>query len=262
MRVLKVLVAIPLWFLLVGVASPTPTPASSPSAEATATPAPTPIPTNANIALDVAAGGPNTQITVSGNSFLPGEQMSIYWDTPTKVIGSAKADGGGNFANVHVKPFAGDRPGPHRICASVNPYPCARFELQGSPTPTPAQAPSPADSPSPSPTASAVSSARLTPLDTSPPNNLDVLLKPPFIFLPVIAALGILAALVYWLLSVIPRPQRRLANASIVHRSLRPDYRPPADDNIPPQPPWPAPPPYNPEPEPPPQPPELTEPGQ
>ena len=50
---------------------------------------------------------------------------------------SATADGKGNFSGVKVKPFAGDPPGLHKICASVPPTPCAQFELQGSPTPTP-----------------------------------------------------------------------------------------------------------------------------
>src|SRR5947209_5135187 len=154
MSVLKVLVLLPLWLLLTGFAfDATPSPANSPSPSPIPSPSPTPPPTpvNAFISLDVTAGGANTSIAVSGGSFNPGEQMSIYWDTPGKVIGSTTADSHGNFSNVKVKPFAGDPPGLHHICASVPPNPCAQFDLQGPPTPTPSAPPTPSASPSPSP---------------------------------------------------------------------------------------------------------------
>src|SRR5205085_2599653 len=140
------------------------------------------IPINAFISLDVTAGGASTSITVSGGSFNAGQTMSIYWDTPNKVIGNATADGHGNFNGVKVKPFAGDPPGLHHICASVQPHPCAQFELQGPPTPTPAASPSPSDvpSPSPSPTVSASATTSPTPILIPAANNttgLDVLLQ-------------------------------------------------------------------------------------
>lgn len=264
MRVLKVLVVLPLWFLLVADASPSASPAASPAPTQTPTPppppspspSPSPIPSGAFLSLDVSAGGANTAITVSGSSFLPGEQMSLFWDAPNKVIGSATADGKGNFSGVKVKPFAGDPAGLHKICASVPPVPCAQFELQGTPTPTPSAPSSPSPSESPSPEASATPSDSPTPLAlpvASDTNNLDVLFHPPFIFLPFIAALGLIGAIAYWVFGSLARRPRTLPAASIVHRSVRPEAGVPGIEPAPPpappaqpvedewQPPWPAP---------------------
>lgn len=289
MTVIKVLATLPFWFALAGATSvtaattqpsPSPTATASPSASPSASsspspvatspppspsPVPTPTPVNAYVTLDLSAGGPNTQINVSGNSFLPGEQMSLFWDTPSKVIGAATADGNGNFSNVKVKPFAGDASGLHKICASVQPVPCAQFELQATPTPTPSPADSPSESPSPvespSPSDSPTPGAVALPV-ASNPNNLDVLFHPPFIFLPFIAALGLIGAIAYWVFGTVSRrPRAPLPSASIVHRSVRPEagmagYElaptafaapappPPAPEPPPPldtQPPWPSP---------------------
>lgn len=274
MTVLKVLAIVPLWFLIVAL-GPSPTPSASPTATSTATPTPTPPPTptptpppspsptpvptptpvNAFLTLDVSAGGASTQITVSGNGFLPGEQMSLFWDSTNKVIGSATTDGNGNFSGVKVKPFAGDPPGLHKICSSVPPVPCAQFELQGTPSPTPSAQTSPSESPSPEASASPTESPSPTPLvlpPTTDTNNLDVLLHPPFIFLPFIAALGLIGAIAYWAFGAIRRRPRVLPSASIVHRSVRPEAGVPGIEFVPPpaapaplgdelNPPWPAP---------------------
>src|SRR5581483_3188941 len=206
---------------------------AGPAATATATPqAPPPPPSpsiavNAFITLDVTAGGPNTTITVSGGSFFANQQMSIYWDTPTKVIGSTTTDAHGQFGNVKVKPFAGDKPGLHHICASVQPNPCAQFALQGAPTPTPSIAPSPSASPSESPSPSESASPTPTPVPIPAANNtngLDVLLKPPFIFLPFVAALALLAAIAYWFIAASRRRDATLPEAAITHRTTRPGY--------------------------------------
>jgi hypothetical protein len=55
--------------------------------------------------------------------------------------------------------------------------------------------------------------------------GLDVITKPPFVFLPIIALLALLAALAYW---VLMRGDRTpvLPSASVVHRSARPDIGP------------------------------------
>jgi hypothetical protein len=268
MTVLKVLATLPLWFLIVAAdtpssspsASPTPTSAASdspspspapsptppPAASPSPSPSPTPTPVNAYLTLDVSAGGANTAITVSGNSFLPGEQMSLFWDAPNKVIGSATADGNGNFSGVKVKPFAGDPPGLHKICASVLPNPCAQFELQSAPTPTPSAPASPSESPSPEASASPTESPTPTPLAlpaAADTNNLDVLFHPPFIFLPFIAALGLVGAIAYWVFGTIARRPRVLPSASIVHRSVRPEAGVPGIEFVPPSAPAPAPPP-------------------
>lgn len=221
MSALKVLALLPLWLLLAGFAydaSPSPSPSSSPS--------PSPVPTNAFISLDVTAGGPNSSISVSGGSFLPNEPMSIYWDSPNKVIGNATANGQGNFGGVKVRPFSGAAPGLHHICASVAPNPCAQFQLQGPPTPTPSPAASPSEEPSPSPPPSESPSPSPSPIPIPAANNtsgLDALLQPPFIFLPFAAALALLAAIAYWWFGLSRRDQA-LPSASITHRATRPGY--------------------------------------
>jgi hypothetical protein len=72
-------------------------------------------------------------------------------------------------------------------------------------------------------------------------SGLDVITKPPFVFLPIIALLALLAALGYWALM---RGDRTpvLPSASVVHRSARPDIgpvapRPPPTPTAPPTPP-------------------------
>jgi hypothetical protein len=174
------------------------------------------------------------------------------------VIGSATADGKGNFSGVKVKPFAGDPAGLHKICASVPPQPCAQFELQGTPTPTPSAPTSPSESPSPagSPSPGETPSATPTPLvlpTAADTNNLDVLFHPPFIFLPFIAALALVGAIAYWVFGTVARRPRVLPSASIVHRSVRPEAGVPGIEFVPPpaatpplppldvEPPWPAP---------------------
>jgi hypothetical protein len=200
-------------------ASPCPTPSPTPS----------PVPTNAFLSLDVTAGDPNTQITVSGSAFLANESTSLYWDQPSKVAGASNADVNGNFT-TKVKPFAGDAPGVHRLCASVPPNPCASFTLQAlatspspqdSPSPSPDTSPSPSPSPFASPTDSSVSP---TPAAATI-NGIDLMLKPPFVILPIIAGIGLAIALTYWILSVVLRPKPTvLKSVAVAHLATRPDY--------------------------------------
>ena len=169
-------------------------------------------------------GGPNTQITVNGGAFLPNEQMTLIWDMPSKVAGGAVADGSGNFV-THVKPFPGDAPGPHKLCASVEPRPCANFNLEAAAT-SPSPSPSPSGSPSPSPTESTASpTTSATPVAPTL-NGLDLISKPPFVFLPIAGAMAIVLSLGYWAVSMMrrPRPTPVLPSAAVVHRAMRPDY--------------------------------------
>jgi hypothetical protein len=196
-------------------------------ASSTCPPSPTPV--NAFLSLDVAAGGPTTQITVNGGAFLANEQMTLYWDPPSnKVAGGANADPSGNFT-TRVKPFSGDSPGIHHLCASVPPFPCANFTLQAA-TPTPSPSPSPSASPSPS--ESPTPSSTAGPTDTASPspaaatiNGLDVIMKPPFVILPIIGGLGLLVALGYLVLSIVMRPREAtLKSVAVSHLATRPDY--------------------------------------
>lgn len=251
MRFLSVLAALPLWFVLAaGTTDPpaTPTPGASPSSTPTASPTPSPlptpspIPTNAFLNLDVAAGPPGTDIPVNGGAFLANEQMTLYWDTANKVAGGANADGSGNFT-THVKPFAGDAPGIHHLCASVAPFPCANFTLEApTPTPPPSPSPSPDTSPSPSPSPTPTDVPSPTPVAATL-SGIDLITRPPFVFVPIIGALVILLALAYWVFSMVRRPPRpvTLPTAAIVHRATRPDYT--AEFGTPPPAPAPAQPP-------------------
>jgi len=183
-----------------------------------------PCPANAFISLSVTAGGPSTDILVSGGQFLAGQSMSLYWDSPSKVVGSATADGHGNFNNVKVKPFAGERPGLHHICASVTPQPCAQFELQSAPTPTPSAAATPSESPSPDQSPTPSGSPTPIPIPAASTNGLDLILKPPLVFLPLAGLVGLVAALGWWLFTVFPRRQGTLPSAAITHMSTRPTW--------------------------------------
>lgn len=188
-------------------------------------PTPTPTPTLAFLTLDVTTGDSNTQIAVNGGAFLANEQMTLYWDSPGHVAGGANADGSGNFV-THVKPFPGDAPGVHRLCASVNPFPCANFALAATASPTPQGSPSPSPdtSPSPSATPTTAASASPTPVAASL-SGFDVISKPPFVFLPIIGALAILLAVGYWAFSVMRRPTPlNIPATAVVHRATRPDY--------------------------------------
>ena len=238
MRLLGVLLFLPISLLLVAANSPGPSASPSPTTEASpspstspppspspsASPSPSPIPVNAFLSLDVTAGGPTTQITVNGGAFLPNEQMTLYWDQATKIAGGANADGSGNFV-THVKPFSGDGPGAHKLCASVQPNPCATFTLDATPA-SPSPSPSPSESPSPS--ASPEVGTTFTP-SPSPVaatlNGIDVITSPPFVFLPIAGGLAILLSVGYWLVSVMRRPRiAPLPAAAVVHRATRPDY--------------------------------------
>ena len=194
-------------------------PATSPAATVYA-----PLPTGASIGLQPTAGGPTASITVTGQLFLKNESITLYWDTSTHIATSVVSDDTGAFTKV-IKPFKGDKPKVHRLCANVQPKPCANFTLQGPPTPTPGVTPPPIETPTPVP----------TPIDTpqaSGPrtgggiSGLDIITKPPFVFLPIIGIIGLIGLLAYWVLSRGRRPTGP-TSATVVHRATRPDYMAP-----------------------------------
>jgi hypothetical protein len=180
---------------------------------------------NAFLSLDVTAGPPTTVINVTGGQFLPNQQMNLYWDQPARVAGAATADANGSF-NTRVKPSANDKPGVHRLCASVLPNPCANFTLQAA-TPTPSPSPTPSESPSPSPSPEPTPSLVATParINTNL-NGFEVISRPPFVFLPIFGVGALLLSLAYWAFSALRRPRRMapMPAAAVVHRATRPDY--------------------------------------
>jgi hypothetical protein len=182
-----------------------------------------PLPAGASIGLQPTAGGASTAITVTGQLFLKNETMTLYWDLSTHVAGTVVSDDTGAFTKV-IKPFAGDKPKVHKLCANVQPKPCASFTLQGLPTPTPGVTPSPIDTSSPTPPQA--SGPRLGG-GTGGISGLDIITKPPFVFLPIIGIIGILGVLAYWLLSRRRRQLPPASSATVVHRATRPDYMAP-----------------------------------
>ncbi|MDT5182184.1 MAG: hypothetical protein QOI29_342 [Mycobacterium sp.] len=181
-----------------------------------------PLPTGANIGLQPTAGLANTAITVTGQLFLKNESITLYWDVPTHVAASVVTDDTGSFTKV-VKPFAGDKPKVHTLYASVQPKPHATFTLRATPTPTPGVTPSPAETPTPTPAGTPQASGARPGGGIS---GLDIITRPPFVFLPILAILGILGVLAYWLYSR-RRQVPPTSAATVVHRATRPDYMAP-----------------------------------
>src|SRR5437899_10970194 len=129
--------------------------------------------------------------------------------------------------NARVKPSANDAPGVHKLCANVQPNPCANFTVQAAvasppPSPTPSELPSPSPTDEPTPTPQAATPARVN----TTLSGFDVISKPPFVFLPIFGVGALLLALAYWAFSVLRRPRRLapLPSAAVVHRATRPDY--------------------------------------
>jgi hypothetical protein len=182
-----------------------------------------PAPTGASIGLNPTAGRSTTAITVTGQLFLKNQSITLYWDLSSHVAGTVVADETGAFTKV-VKPRPGDVPKVHRLCANTLPKPtCGSFTLQVAPPPSPTPSESPSSTPTDSPQASG---PRLSTGGSGGVSGLDIITRPPFVFLPIIAIIGILGVLAYWLLS----RRRRLPPASaatVVHRATRPDYMAP-----------------------------------
>jgi len=184
-----------------------------------------PLPTGANIGLAPTAGVSTTKITATGQLFLANEAITLYWDASNHVAASVVTDANGSFVKT-VKPFAGDKPKVHKLCASVQPKPCANFTLQAPPTPTPAVTPSPDVSPSPAETPQASGPRTGGGGNGGGLSGLDIITRPPFVFLPIIAILGLLGVLVFWAVTTRRRPPAPAA-ATVVHRATRPDYTAP-----------------------------------
>ena len=183
-----------------------------------------PLPTGATIGLQPTAGGPAASITVTGELFLKNETIVLYWDTSTHIAASVVSDDTGAFTKV-IKPFKGDKPKIHKLCANVQPKPCANFTLQGPPTPTPKLSPSPGETPTPSP-AETPQASGVRP-GGGGISGLDIITRPPFVFLPIIGIIGLVGLLAYWLLSRRRRPMAPTSSATVVHRATRPDYMAP-----------------------------------
>jgi hypothetical protein len=184
-----------------------------------------PLPTGATIGLAPTAGLANANIVVTGQLFLDNENITLYWDTPTHVAASVVTDANGAFTKT-VKPFAGDKPKVHKLCASVPPKPCANFSLQPPPTPTAAVTPTPGESPTPSGSPQA-SGPRTGGGNNGGLSGLDIITRPPFVFLPILGIIGLLGVLAFWAFTGRRRSPAPAGAATVTHRATRPDYMTP-----------------------------------
>jgi hypothetical protein len=184
-----------------------------------------PLPTGATIGLQPSAGVASTNITVTGQLFLKNESITLYWDVSSHVAASVVTDDNGAFTRV-VKPFAGDKPAVHKLCASVPPKPCANFTLRPTPTPSPSSPPSPSPEDSPSPAPSEIPLASGTRPEGGL-SGLDIITRPPFVFLPIIGILGLLGLIAYLALAGRRRPPPPTPAATVTHLATRPDYMAP-----------------------------------
>ena len=184
-----------------------------------------PLPIGANIGMQPTAGDATTSITVTGQSFLANESITLYWDVTSHVATSVVTDANGAFTKV-IKPYPGDKPKVHKLCANVQPRPCATFSLQAPPTPSPSVTPSPAATSSTPAASQPPQASGVRVGGTGGLSGLDIVTRPPFVFLPIIAILAILGVLAYWFLSR-RRSMPPGSAATVVHRATRPDYMAP-----------------------------------
>lgn len=188
---------------------------TGPAASASATPSPPPF-----LTLVPAFGPGDAKITVSGHQFTASQAITLDWDgDQTVVVGSAQADATGSF-NVDIRPPTNPAAGPHKICVTVDPQPCGNFTVTG-PTGSPSPAPSPTPSPSPSPTTSSNPSPSSSPSPAPTLTGFDIISRPPFVFLPILAVLALLGAIAFWIFG--RRPPPSLPSATVMHRSVRPE---------------------------------------
>ncbi|HEX6548328.1 MAG TPA: hypothetical protein VF134_06270 [Candidatus Dormibacteraeota bacterium] len=247
-----VLLVLPAAWLLTTAA--TATPARTPTPLPTPQPTPTPTPSLGQLSLSPTLGSAGVKVTVQGSQFGPNEQVKLYWDSPDKALGTIGADDKGAF-RLDVEVPTGD-PGQHQICAvETGTTPCASFRLEAAtPSPTPSASASATPAATPVATATPVPLPSTTVPATQNVSAVSVLLQPPFVFFPLLLLAAALGGAGLWIwsgLRATPRPARRIAAATVTHRSVRPDAAPvpqPPADAPKPEPPLPQPPANAPEP--------------
>jgi hypothetical protein len=198
-------------------------------------PTPTPVPTpRGSILLNPGSAPPTVRVNFSGSGLDPNAILAVLFDSTHLV--DLNTDASGNFAVQLAVPDTAP-PGTHQVCVGeTNGNVCSAFTVEAAPAGTPT--PSPSASPSPSPSASPSGSAALATPDTGGSSPLSLLTKPPFVFLPIIAAIGLLAFLGLYLWRARPTPP--IGEVTILHKAPAPRVY---DQDAPPPPaPPPAPP--------------------
>ena len=164
---------------------------------------------------------PSSTVVFSGSGLPANQAFDVLWDGTQ--LAQVNTDGGGNFTANLAIPDNATGAG-HTICVHELPgNVCATFTLEAKPTPAPSptDTPSPTPSPSPSP----------APVLVAPPAGgggislLALLTRPPFVFLPILAVVGLLALLALWLWRARPTPP--LGEVTVLHRAPQPrEYEP------------------------------------
>jgi hypothetical protein len=223
MKLLPALPVAALWFAVVA-ANPPPTPTPTPPPTS-----PSPILTP-SINLNPPAGPAGTQVTITGTQLPPNQTFSVIWDNNgSRVLGSGKADGSGNFTTKVAVPD--DKLGNHGICLTQPANVCAAFTVQPKPTPSPSPTPTPTPKPSPSPSPSPTPTP-IPPVSnqTAQVNGLTLLFQPPFVFFPLLVALALVVAFGVWVRTLF-RPKEPELEASVSHHRVRSaGYPPPGQE--------------------------------
>jgi hypothetical protein len=215
---------------IIALAVDAPTVASTPRTNPPATPIPTP---RGSIFLNPGSATPAAKVTLSGSGLDPSAILHVLFDSnPTIDINT---NGSGNFTAQLTVPDTAPA-GTHQVCVGEsNGNVCSAFTVEAASASTPSPSPSPSVSPSPSPSDGLITIASTAGGGTSP---LALLIKPPFVFLPIIAAIALLAFLGIYLWRLRQAPP--ISEVTILHKA--PEPRPYGQDPIPPPTPAPAPP--------------------
>jgi hypothetical protein len=154
-------------------------------------------------------------VTLSGSGLDPNLILAVLFDANHAI--DINTDGAGNFTIQLAVPDAAPA-GTHQVCISEsNGNVCSAFTVEAAPAPAPTPSPSASPSPSPSPSDGLVTIATTSGGSSSP---LALLIKPPFVFLPIIAAVALLAFLGLYLWRVRPAPP--IGEVTILHKAPEP----------------------------------------
>ena len=169
-----------------GGTNPTPTPAAVP------TPTPTPVP---SIFLNPTSAPAGAQVNLGGTNFPPDGSFNVSFDGI--IITTVQSDTAGSIASTAILVPNSVTPGEHSICVEVQQGVNVCFQhfvveaaVTASPSPSPSATPSPTSSPTVGAAAPTTSGGGVSPL--------GLLTRPPFVFLPILAVVGLLGFLALW----------------------------------------------------------------
>jgi hypothetical protein len=159
---------------------------------------------------------PSSTVVFSGSGLPANQAFDVLWDGTQ--LAQVNTDGGGNFTANLAIPDNATGAG-HTICVHELPgNVCGTFTLEAKPTPAPSPTDTPSPSPSPSPSPPLIAVA--PPAGSGGISALALLSRPPFIFLPILAIVGLLAFLGIWIWRMRPTPP--LGEVTVLHRAPAP----------------------------------------